>query len=107
MVQEISRHDRLRRRRTHQNILAARTAQDLPSPKATDLQAAHFSSLLVAAEAVAFARMNIFLAILVYLVMAAILTVGVVLAVKGSFWLFVLGLIGFVLAVTKIAILHH
>ena len=51
--------------------------------------------------------MNIFLAIFVYLVMAAILIVGVVLAVKGSFWLLILGLIGFVLAVTKVAILHH
>jgi hypothetical protein len=51
--------------------------------------------------------MNIFLAIFVYFVMAAILTLGVVLAVKGSFWLFAIGLIAFVLAVTKIAILHH
>jgi uncharacterized membrane protein len=51
--------------------------------------------------------MSIFLAIFVYLIMAAILTVGVVLAVKGSFWLLIAGLAGFVLAVTKIAILHH
>ena len=51
--------------------------------------------------------MNIFLAIFVYLVMAAILVVGVVLAVKGSFWLLILGLIALVLGVTKIAILHH
>ena len=28
MVQEISRHDRLRRRRTHQNVFAARTSGD-------------------------------------------------------------------------------
>jgi hypothetical protein len=51
--------------------------------------------------------MSIFLAIFAYLVMAAILVLGVVLAVKGSFWLLILGLVGFVLAVTKIAILHH
>jgi len=51
--------------------------------------------------------MNVFLAIFVYLVMALILIIGVVLAVKGSFWLFILGLIGFILAVTKIAILPH
>lgn len=51
--------------------------------------------------------MNIFLAILVYLIMAAILVAGVVLAVHGSLWLLILGLIGFVLGVTKIAILHH
>jgi len=51
--------------------------------------------------------MNIFLAILAYCVMAAILVAGVVMAVKGSFWLLILGLVCFVLGVTKIAILHH
>jgi hypothetical protein len=51
--------------------------------------------------------MNIFLAIIVYLIMAVILVAGVLLAVKGTFWLLALGLLGFVLGVTKIAILHH
>jgi hypothetical protein len=52
--------------------------------------------------------MKCFLAILVYLVMALILGAGVLLAViKGSFWLLILGFLGFVLAVTKLAILHH
>ncbi len=51
--------------------------------------------------------MNIFLAIIVYLIMAAVLVAGVVLAVKGTFWLLVLGLLGFVLGVTKISILNH
>jgi hypothetical protein len=51
--------------------------------------------------------MNIFLAILIYLLMAAILATGVVMAVKGAFWLLILGLLGFVLAVTKVGILHH
>jgi hypothetical protein len=52
--------------------------------------------------------MKVFLAIFVYLVMALILGAGVLLAVlKGSFWLLILGLIGFVLGVTKIAILPH
>lgn len=51
--------------------------------------------------------MNIFLALFIYLLMAAILIVGVVLAVKGSFWLLIIGFIAFVLGVTKIAILHH
>ncbi len=37
--------------------------------------------------------------------MAAILVVGVVMAVKGSFWLLILGVVAFVLAVTKVAIL--
>jgi hypothetical protein len=52
--------------------------------------------------------MNVFLAIVIYLVMAAILVAGVLLAViKGSFWLLIIGLIGFVLGVTKVAILPH
>jgi len=51
--------------------------------------------------------MNIFLAMLVYLLMAAILVTGVVMAVKGVFWLLIVGLLGFVLAVAKLSILHH
>jgi 1,4-dihydroxy-2-naphthoate octaprenyltransferase len=51
--------------------------------------------------------MNVFVAILVYLVMAVILGAGVLLAVKGSFWLLILGFLGFVLGVTKISILSH
>jgi len=52
--------------------------------------------------------MKIFLAIFVYLVMALILGAGVLVAVmKGSFWLLILGFLGFVLGVTKIAILPH
>jgi len=52
--------------------------------------------------------MNVFLAIIVYLLMAAILVAGVLLAViKGSFWLLIIGLLAFVLGVTKISILHQ
>ena len=52
--------------------------------------------------------MKAFLAIIIYHLMAAILIAGVLLAViKGSFWLLIIGFIGFVLGVTKIAILHH
>jgi hypothetical protein len=51
--------------------------------------------------------MNIFLAMIVYLIMAAILVAGVVMAVKGAFWLLILGVLGFVLGVTKIGILPH
>jgi hypothetical protein len=54
-----------------------------------------------------FGEMNIFLAIIVYWIMAAILIVGVLLAVKGSFWLLILGLLGFILGVTKVGILPH
>ena len=51
--------------------------------------------------------MNIFLAIIVYLIMAAVLVAGVLLAVKGAFWLLILGALCFVLGVTKISILPH
>jgi hypothetical protein len=52
--------------------------------------------------------MNVFLAIIIYLIMALILGAGVLLAViKGSFWLLIIGLLGFMLGVTKISILHH
>jgi hypothetical protein len=49
--------------------------------------------------------MNIFLAIIVYLIMAVVLVAGVLLAVKGTFWLLILSVLCFVLGVTKIAIL--
>ncbi len=39
--------------------------------------------------------------------MAAILVAGVIMAVKGTFWVLIVGLICFVLAVTKVAILPH
>jgi len=39
--------------------------------------------------------------------MGSILITGVVLAVKGIFWLLLIGLLGFVLAVTKYGILSH
>jgi hypothetical protein len=52
--------------------------------------------------------MKVYLAIFVYLVMAAILGAGVLVAViKGSFWLLILGLVAFILAITKISLLHH
>jgi hypothetical protein len=52
-------------------------------------------------------QMSIFLAIIIYWIMAAILIAGVIMAVKGTFWLLILGFIGFVFAVTKVAILPH
>jgi 1,4-dihydroxy-2-naphthoate octaprenyltransferase len=51
--------------------------------------------------------MKIFGIILVWLIMGAILVTGVVLAVKGSFWLLIVGLIGFVLGVVKYGIFSH
>ena len=51
--------------------------------------------------------MNIFLVIFVWLLMGAILAAGVVMAVNGSFWLLIVGLIGFVLALIKYGIYSH
>jgi len=51
--------------------------------------------------------MSVFLVIFVWLLMAAILVTGVVLAVKGIFWLLIVGLAGFVLAVIRYGIFSH
>jgi len=42
-----------------------------------------------------------------WLVMGAILVTGVVLAVKGTFWLLIVGMLAFVFAIAKIACLAH
>jgi hypothetical protein len=51
--------------------------------------------------------MNFFLSILVWLIMGAILVTAVALAVHGTFWLLIIGMVGFVLAIAKIACLSH
>jgi hypothetical protein len=51
--------------------------------------------------------MNVFLAILTWVVMGAVLTTGVVLATHGNFWLLILGGLGFIAAVAKIGCLSH
>ena len=51
--------------------------------------------------------MKILLLICVWLIMGLLLVTGVVMAVKGSFWLLALGLAGFVFAVAKIGCLSH
>jgi hypothetical protein len=51
--------------------------------------------------------MKIFLVLLVWLIMAAILVSGVVLATKGVFWLLIIGFIGFVAGIIKYGILSH
>jgi hypothetical protein len=50
---------------------------------------------------------KIFLVMFVWLLMALLLIGGVVLAVKGSFWLLAAGLAGFILAIAKIGCLSH
>jgi hypothetical protein len=51
--------------------------------------------------------MKLLFVMFVWLVMALLLVAGIVVAVKGSFWLMVLGLVAFVLAVAKIGCLSH
>ena len=51
--------------------------------------------------------MSVFFAILAWLIMAAILTIGVVMAAHGSFALLIIGGLGFVAAVAKIGCLNH
>jgi hypothetical protein len=51
--------------------------------------------------------MAFLMAIFVYLLMAAILIAGIIMAVQGSFWLLIFGVVGFSLLITKISILHH
>ena len=51
--------------------------------------------------------MSVFLAILAWVVMAAILTIGVVMAAHGNFALLIIGGLGFVAAVAKIGCLSH
>jgi len=45
--------------------------------------------------------MNFFLAILAWLVIAAVLTVGIVWATNGTLWLLIVGLLGFIFAFAK------
>jgi hypothetical protein len=51
--------------------------------------------------------MKLVLAWLVWLGMAAVLATGLVLAVKGSPWLMILGFLAFLLAFAKYGCLHH
>ena len=51
--------------------------------------------------------MKIISIILVWLIMGAILATGVVMAVHGTFWLLIVGLIAFVLGVVKYGIFSH
>ena len=49
--------------------------------------------------------MKFYMAIVAYLIIAAILGVGILLAVKGSWWLFVAGFVAYVVAFGKIGCL--
>jgi hypothetical protein len=51
--------------------------------------------------------MKLFLAILVWCVMAAFLAKGVLMAINGSYWLLIAGVVVFVLLVAKIGCLSH
>jgi hypothetical protein len=51
--------------------------------------------------------MKFFLAILVYLAIAAVLGLGMLLAVKGNLWLLIVGFLVYVVAFAKIGCLPH
>jgi hypothetical protein len=51
--------------------------------------------------------MGFFAAIVVWLIMAAVLAAGIVMAVKGSVWLLIVGFVLFVLGFAKIGCLSH
>jgi hypothetical protein len=51
--------------------------------------------------------MNVFFVIFLWLAIAAVLVTGVVMAVYGSFWLLILGVLGFVGGMIKYGILAH
>jgi len=51
--------------------------------------------------------MSFFFALLVWLIMAAVLVAGIVMAVKGSLWLLIAGVLLFIAGVTKEGILPH
>jgi hypothetical protein len=51
--------------------------------------------------------MKLLMAFVVWFAMAAVLVAGLVKAVGGSFWLLILGFLGFVFLVGKIGCLSH
>jgi len=51
--------------------------------------------------------MKLLLVLFVWLLIAAVLAAGIVLAAKGSFWLIALGALAFVFAIAKIGCLSH
>jgi hypothetical protein len=52
-------------------------------------------------------RVKIFFVIFIWMLMAAVLAAGIVLAVKGSLWLLAIGTLCFILAIGKIGCLTH
>jgi len=60
-----------------------------------------FECLIPPSVPVTSARMSFFLAIFAWLVIGAILVVGIVMATKGAFWLLIAGLLAFVFAFAK------
>jgi hypothetical protein len=51
--------------------------------------------------------MSLIMAIIAYLVIGFILGLGILLAVKGSFWFLIVGVVGYLLAFAWIGCIHH
>ena len=62
---------------------------------------------MAGAAPVCCARMKLILAFLVWILMGAVLVVGMIKAVHGSYWLVIVGLLGFIGMVAKIGCLSH
>lgn len=59
------------------------------------------------AETLLSAPMKLLLAFLVWIAMGAVLVKGCIMAVNGSMWLLVVGVLGFIVLVGKIGCLSH
>ena len=64
-------------------------------------------SLNMRSEALLSAPMKLILAFVVWMAMAAVLVKGLLMAVNGSVWLLIVGLVGFIVLVGKIGCLSH
>ena len=51
--------------------------------------------------------MSFFFALLLYVVMAAVLATGIVMAVHGTFWLLIVGFLLFVIVLGKVCLVPH
>ena len=90
---------------------ATRSEPDWPgrvcSPGFLRADLAKIEFLIAGGGPVQSCRMNFILALLAWVVMAVILTAGILLAIKGNLWLLGLGLAAFIVAVGKIGCATH
>jgi len=64
-------------------------------------------ALRVAPDSIISSNMKFFWALVIWLVMGAIITAGIVVATTGTPWLLIIGLLGFIFLVGKIGCATH